>query len=88
MGFNRMNLLLRMIEVQTLVLQYQKEGRSQRWIHQNIIYPRYLISIATYYRFLGTNAKKELKELEALKKEAICNRPNPSRRTATQDPRK
>lgn len=83
-----MNLLRRMIEVQTLVLQYQKEGRNQRWIHANIIYPKYLISIATYYRFLGTNAKKELKELEALKKEAICNRPDPNRRTETQYPRK
>ncbi len=83
-----MNLLRRMIEVQTLVLQYQKEGHSQRWIHKTIIYPKYLISIATYYRFLATNAKKELKELEALKNETICNRTEPSRKTETQNPRK
>lgn len=72
-----MNLLLRMIEVQTLVLQYQKEGHYQRWIYKNIIYPKYLISIATYYRFLATNAKKELKELQALKNETNCNTPKP-----------
>ena len=84
MGFNRMNLLRRMIEVQTLVLENQKKGFTQKWIHKNIIYPKYLISTATYYNYLATNAKKELKELESRKKEAICKQTNVNPNTKTQ----
>ena len=64
MAYNRRNILIKILDVQSLVLQHQKEYKNQRWIFKNIIYPKYHLSIGTYYNYLKTNARKELKELE------------------------
>jgi len=77
MGYNRANLLNKIIEIQTLTLQYQKKGYYQKWIYKNIVYPKYRISLSTYNNYLGINAKKELKELEAQKDETIVNQSKP-----------
>lgn len=67
MGYNRVNKLRQIVKFQGLVLEYKNKGYSQEWIYANIVYPKYLISKATFYNWLGTNAKKELKEKEAEK---------------------
>lgn len=63
MSYNRKNLLLKILDIQELVMKYQNDGYSQQWIYLNIIYPKYPISRATYYNYLNTNARKEIKEL-------------------------
>ena len=69
MAYNRKNHLIKVLDVQSLVLQYQKE-HTQRWIHKNIIYPKYPMTMVTYYNYLKTNARKELKELTLKENEA------------------
>lgn len=64
MPYNRKNLLIKILDVQELVMKYQNEGHTQRWIYRNIIYPKYPMSMATYYNYLNTNARKEIKEFD------------------------
>jgi len=63
MSYNKRNLLLKIIDVQTIVLEHQRKGITQKWIYENVIYPKYLISRHTFYNWLGTNAKKEIKNV-------------------------
>lgn len=66
MAYNRINILNRMIDVQTIYRQHSKNydgGCTDKWIYENLIFPTYRISRATFYEYLGTNAKKELKDL-------------------------
>jgi len=67
--YNRENHLLRIIEIQTIVLQHDGRGLPRKWVYENIIYPRYRISRTTFYKYLSINAKKQLKQL--LKNENI-----------------
>ncbi len=69
MAYNRRNLLIKILDVQSLVLKHQKEGSKQIWIYKNIIFPKYHMSIGTYYNYLNTNARKELKDLERVEGE-------------------
>lgn len=64
MGYNRRNILKRIIEVQNITLERTKCGSTQKWVYENIIYPRFLISIATYNNYLAVNAKAELKKMD------------------------
>lgn len=64
MGYNRRNILKRIIEVQNITLEHTKRGSTQKWVYENIIYPRFLISIATYNNYLAVNAKAELKKMD------------------------
>lgn len=64
MGYNRRNILKRIIEIQNITLEHTKRGATQKWVYENIIYPRFLISPATYNNYLAVNAKAELKKLE------------------------
>lgn len=64
MGYNRRNKLELIIDIQNIVLeQKNRYGSGQDWIYYNKIYPVYRISRATYYNYLGTNAKRELAKL-------------------------
>lgn len=64
MAYTRRNLLQRMIKVQNITLEYKSKGSTQKWVYENVIKPRYDISRSTYYDYLGTNAKLQLKLLE------------------------
>lgn len=64
-GYNTENLLRKIIEIQNIVLAEQKRGYlNQKEIFNKIIAPRYFISIATFYNYLGRNVKKELADIE------------------------
>lgn len=67
MAYSRENLLKRIIEVQETYLREKKEGVSVTHVYNNYIYPKYLISRATFYKYLAINAKKEIKELRIQK---------------------
>lgn len=73
MAYNRKNILQRMIDIQDLYRlhsQRHQGGCTDKWIFENLVAPSYRISRATFYEYLGTNAKKELKDiLEAEQKQ-------------------
>ena len=57
MAYDKRNLLLKIIEIQELVLREKKRGVSQRWIYRNHIKERYFISEAAFEKYLARNAK-------------------------------
>ena len=66
MAYTRKNLLQRMIDIQELYKQHSQRhhgSSTDTWIYNNIVFPQYRISRATFYEYLGTNAKKELNDL-------------------------
>ncbi len=50
-------------------MEHTRKGVTQEWVFKNVIYPNYTISRRTYYNWLGTPAKQELKKLEAQPKQ-------------------
>lgn len=62
MAFNNRNILLKMVEIQDIVLERKKHGVSQKFVYENEIFPRFRISYSTFNRYLGYPAKRELKE--------------------------
>ena len=63
MAYNKKFLLQRIIEIQNIVLAEKGRGRSQVWVYHNIIAQKYLISEGSFNRYMGINAKAELREL-------------------------
>lgn len=70
MGYNRRNKLERICEIQRITLEHTKRGATQKWVYDNIIYPRFLISIATFYNYLGIPARRELNQLKEAEADA------------------
>lgn len=68
MAYNRENILRRICDIQDVTLKETAKGKTQKWVYENLIYPRYMISKATYDNYLGTNARLELKRLQERKK--------------------
>ncbi|GAB6123534.1 hypothetical protein [Dysgonomonas termitidis] len=65
MAYNKEYLLLKIIEIQNVVLEEKKKGwRNQKQIYEELIAPKYFISKSTFDKYLGRNAKKELAELK------------------------
>ncbi|MEG2276653.1 MAG: hypothetical protein RSA53_05390 [Odoribacter sp.] len=64
MGYNRRNILRRIVEIQNITLEHTKRGVSQKWVYENVIFPRFYLSVATYYNYLDINARAELRKLE------------------------
>lgn len=77
MAYNRRNILLRIIDIQNIYKENSKNWEdgpgflSDRHIYNTLIYPKYKISKACFYEYLRTPAEKQLKELEAKKKEQL-----------------
>ncbi|MDD4747137.1 MAG: hypothetical protein PHW19_07635 [Salinivirgaceae bacterium] len=70
MAYNRENILRRIIDIQEITLQHTREhGSTQQWVYETKIFPLYRISIGTFYNYLATNAKAELRFLEKRKEE-------------------
>jgi|BioPla2DNA2_1021312.scaffolds.fasta_scaffold24340_2 hypothetical protein len=70
MAYNNENRLKRIVEIQNIVLEHTKRGVSQKWVYENIIYPRFLISYSCFNDYLTINAKAELKRLQEQKEKA------------------
>ena len=65
MAYNSRNILLRIVDVQNIVIQHTREhGSTQEWVYHKIIFPTYRISRATFYKYLSINAKKELSSIK------------------------
>ena len=57
--YTKHNHLKRVSQVQSEYLQYSNQGVSDVYIHQNYIYPKFLICIRTMYTYLSTNVRIE-----------------------------
>jgi len=65
MAYDRKNRLLRIIDIQEIYKKHSKNhqgGCTDKHIFENMIYPVYRISRTTFYEYLSTPAKKQLKE--------------------------
>lgn len=66
MAYTNENHLLKVIEIQSLVMQYKKKGVSQRWVYDNVINvpgSTYHISRSTFNNYMCMTAKAKLTEL-------------------------
>ena len=63
MAYNRRNLLVKIIEAQDICLSQLAKGVKVKEIYAQHIARRFGISQRTFVRWMGVNAKKELKEL-------------------------
>jgi len=64
MGYNKKNRLRRIVEVQDLVLQYQKKGKKQIDCYHEQVYPRFMISYSLFNIYLTIPAKSMLKKIK------------------------
>ena len=62
-GFNKINKLKRVIQVQEEYLKYANSGHTTQYIYRTYIYPKFLIGIATFYNYLAIPAKRDLEKL-------------------------
>lgn len=65
MAYNRLNILSRIIDIQNITIEHTSRGVTQKWVYDHVIYPRYFISLATFYNYLGVNARRELSRLKS-----------------------
>lgn len=63
MAYNRKNKLTLILTIQKLTLEHTNRGVTQEYIYNKLVYPAYFISRGTYYRYLGHNAKQELRKI-------------------------
>ena len=63
MAYNRKNHLLKVKAVCELYEQLRKPDVPMAATYRKVIYPCFYISMCTFYRYLNTNYKKELREL-------------------------
>ena len=70
-GYNKKNLLRRIIEVQDEYMKHANSGRTTRYIYRTYIEPKFLISNATFYNYLRTPAKRDLLRIEQAEKEQM-----------------
>lgn len=68
MAYTRENILRRMIDVQNITLEHTQKGVTQEWVFIKVIQPQYRISRKTFYTYLGSPAKRELKQLAEAKR--------------------
>lgn len=64
MAYNKRNYLQRIIDIQNVYLEHCANGVSGEYVYIRYIRPVYFISRATFYKYLGINAKKLIKELD------------------------
>lgn len=68
MAYNRINLLTLMVDVQNIVLEHTQRGVTQEHVYREIVYPTYRISRRTFYSYLSTPAKSDLKKIKEVQK--------------------
>jgi hypothetical protein len=68
-AYNRENFLQRVLEIQKIALYQSNRGLFMKQIYYDYIQDKYKISKRTFDTYMGINAKKEIKELEAKKQQ-------------------
>lgn len=74
MSYNRKNILLRIIDIQSIYKKHSKNfdgGCTDKHIYEKIIFPVYRISRSRFYEYLRTPAARDLAELENQSKQQL-----------------
>lgn len=66
MAYHPNNKLQRIIAIQQITLEHSRRGVTQEWVYQNLIFPVYSISKRTYYNYLATNARRQVRQCQQL----------------------
>lgn len=69
MAYCKRNLLMKIIEIQDIVLKENRRGIFQKHTYESLIKNTYHISYSTFNNYLARNAKKELADLDNRSKE-------------------
>ena len=64
MAYNNNNRYLRIKEMQDVYLAAKVEGVTTKHIYKTIIWPKFKVSIATFYNYMGINVRKELSQMQ------------------------
>jgi len=64
MAYNKRNYLQKIIDIQNVYLEHKANGVTGEYIYQRYISNVYRISRGTFYRYLGINAKRKIKEID------------------------
>lgn len=67
MAYHRKNFLKKVLKVQQITLEHRAQGLYFKEIYHKYIEDEFNICKRTYDAYLGINAKKQLKDLEAKK---------------------
>lgn len=67
MAYNRKNKLQLIIDIQNITLEQTAKGVTQEHVYNTLIFPVYHISRRTYYSYLRSTAKADLKKIETNK---------------------
>jgi hypothetical protein len=73
MAYNRRHFLERVIEIQKIVKEEKKQGKSQKWIFENLIEKQYHMCSSTFNNYMCINAKRELAKLEEKESLTVIN---------------
>jgi hypothetical protein len=65
MGYNRVNFLRRVIDIQNIYLRERERGATGEWVYRRMVAPVYHISKSTFQKYMSINAKKELHDIES-----------------------
>ena len=68
MAYNRKNYLKRVLAIQEIALHHRAQGLFFKVIFHLYVESQYQISKRTFDSYMGVNARKELKEIEAMEK--------------------
>lgn len=71
MAYNKKNIYERIIKIQNITLEHKEKGATQKWIYENVIRPQFFISRSTYYKYLGSEAKRLLKQIHVSEKQQL-----------------
>ncbi|MBS2100692.1 hypothetical protein [Carboxylicivirga linearis] len=71
MAYNRRNILQRMVDIQNITLEHTNKGVTQEHVFKTIIHPQYRICRKTFYSYLGSPAKMELKRLNNVEQQQM-----------------
>jgi len=63
MCYTPVNKLMRISTIQNITLEHTRRGATQEWVYENLIHPVFFISRRTYYHYLGTNARRDLRQM-------------------------
>jgi hypothetical protein len=73
MAYNRRHFLERVLEIQKIVKEEKKHGKSQKWIFENLIEKQYHMCASTFNNYMCINAKRELAKLDEKESLTVIN---------------
>jgi hypothetical protein len=64
MGYNKLNHLKRIRDVNRVYLAHKHDGNTTAYVYRTVIHPQFRISLSTLYNYLATPVERIIKEAE------------------------